>query len=364
MTIGDLIKELEKWAPPALQESYDNAGLITGDASEKVSGVLISLDCTEDVVEEALRRGCNMIVSHHPIVFRGLKSLTGANYVERTVLKAIRGGVALYAIHTNLDNVDHGVNHRIADQLGLVKREVLRPMPAHLRQLVVYVPRKDADKVRDALFAGGAGHIGNYDECSFNIGGTGTFRPLEGSNPTDGQHMERSYADEVQISVIYPAERERSILQAMVQSHPYEVVAHEIYALQNADQTRGAGMVGNLPEGMDEMAFLSLLKERFGCGCVRHTALLNRQVKRVALCGGSGSFLLRDAIAAKADVFVTSDFKYHEFFDSERKIVIADIGHYESEQFTIDLIGSFLREKFSTFAVHFTQEVTNPINYF
>lgn len=354
---------LEKWAPLPLQEKYDNAGLLVGSNESTVTGVMVSLDCTEAVVDEAIAAGCNMVVSHHPLIFGGLKRLTGANHIERTVLKAIRKDVALYAIHTNLDNVASGVNKRIADRLGLTNPRILQPKSGRLRKLAVFCPHKAVEAVRSALFAAGAGAIGNYDECSFNLEGSGTFRAREGSNPTIGQLGERHTEPETRIEVIYPQESEARVLKAMVEAHPYEEVAHDIVPLDNVDQTTGAGMVGDVETPLSEQAFLEDLKERMKTHCVRYTALRHKQVSRVAVCGGSGSFLLSAAKAAGADVFITGDFKYHDFFHAEGDIVIADIGHFESEQFTIDHICAYLADEAPDLQVRPTSIDTNPIHY-
>lgn len=363
MRLHEIIQALEKLAPPSLQESYDNSGLLTGDPSMQVSGILVSLDCTESILEEAISHQCNVIVCHHPVIFSGLKSLTGRNYVERTVIKAIRNDIAIYAIHTNLDNVGAGVNARFAQQLGLINTRALDPLPGKLRMLVTYAPGDVAEKVRDELFAAGAGHISDYDECSFSIPGTGTFRPLPGADPSTGEILERHSGTEERIEVIYEDWKEKSILSNLFRTHPYEEVAYNVYRLENTHRVHGAGLVGELPEPLHTVDFLNLLKSRMKADCVRHTHW-DRPVKKVAVCGGSGSFLLPTAIRAEADAFVSADFKYHQFFDADGKILIADIGHFESEQFTINLLGDYLREKFTNFAVRLTELSTNPINYF
>ncbi|MGB1121980.1 MAG: Nif3-like dinuclear metal center hexameric protein [Flavobacteriales bacterium] len=365
LRVCDVIAELEAWAPPALQESYDNSGLLVGDRNAEVAGVLVSLDCTEEVVAEAVAGGANLIVSHHPIVFSGLKRFTGANYVERTVMAAIRHGIQLYAIHTNLDNVADGVNQRLASLAGCTadSLRILRPKASVLMQVVVYVPQEDAEAVQQAVFDAGAGHIGNYDECGWSVQGQGTFRPLPGAQPFAGQIGERERADEVRLEVVVEPWKLSNVLHAMKAAHPYEEVAHSVWPLANTLSMVGSGMVGELPEAVDEITFLDRLKETLGCGAVKHTRLLNRPVRKVAVCGGSGSFLLGDAIRSGADVFVTSDFKYHEFFDADGSIVIADVGHYESEWQTTDLILKRLNEKFPNFALHLAKANPNPIHY-
>ncbi len=364
MRIKELTAALEAWAPRSLQEDYDNSGLQVGDPETELTSALVCLDCTEAVVEEAARLGCGLIISHHPVIFRGLKSLSGGGYVERTVLAAIRNNIALYAIHTNLDNVYSGVNAEIAARLGLQATRVLVPRSGQLRKLVVYVPKDHADSVRDALFSAGAGHIGNYDECSFTVGGMGTFRPGPGSSPFMGAQGTRELVAEFRLEFIVPVAIERAVLAAMRVAHPYEEVAYDLIPLANEHPGVGAGMVGELPEALAEEAFLARVKAVFGLQVVRHTRLLGRPVRRVAVCGGSGSFLIGRAKAAGADIYLTGDVKYHEFFDADGRLVVADIGHYGSEQFTMHLIQRRLRELFPTFAVRLTETVTDPIHHF
>jgi dinuclear metal center YbgI/SA1388 family protein len=362
--IKEICAILDAWAPPAYAESYDNPGLLVGDPEAEVKGVLVSLDCTEEVIAEAIDKGCNLVISHHPILFKGLKRLTGRTYVERTVMKAVSEGVALYAIHTNLDAVSTGVNHKIADLLSLSEQTILRPKRGALSKLTVFVPRDDASSLREGLFAAGAGVIGNYSGCSFNLDGHGTFHPEEGAKPTIGAIGETQHEEETRVEIMFPTYRTTKVLGAMREHHPYEEVAYYLHQLENENQYVGSGMVANLSEAMRADEFLSYLKERLDLRVVRHTAVSSESIRRVAVSGGSGSFLLSDAIRAGADAFVTADFKYHEFFDAEGKIMIADIGHYESERFTIDLIADYLREKFTTFAIRLTEVNTNPIHYY
>ena len=363
MLLKEIVSALEELAPPRLQESYDNSGLLVGDPMQQITGAIICLDSTEAVIDEAISRGCNLVVAHHPIIFSGLKRLTGKNYIERTVIKAIRNGVAIYAIHTNLDNVKHGVNRKIADKLGLNALRILAPKPDQLLKLEVFVPAASAEAIRLAVFGAGGGHIGNYDECSFATAGSGTFRPLSGANPTLGELGIRHTESEVNLSFVVPKWLKSIVHRAMVMAHPYEEVAHQWVALENIHQEVGSGMIGELAEPMEINRFLGLIKEKMKAAVVRHTAPVQKMVSRVAVCGGSGSFLLSDAIAAGADVFVTADYKYHQFFDADGRIVIADIGHFESEQFTIELLGDWFKQKFPTFASHLTAIETNPVHY-
>lgn len=364
MKLSEITTYLETIAPLALQENYDNCGLITGNPQMEISSALVTLDCTEEVVDEAIAIHANLIVAHHPIVFSGLKKITGKNYVERVIIKAIQNNIAIYAIHTNLDNVQHGVNAEICKRLGLQNCKILSPKNALLRKLVTFIPTKNFEQVAQAVFAAGAGNIGNYSETGFSVEGIGTFKGNENTNPAIGQKGVNEQVNERRFETIFPAYLEHKIIQALLSAHPYEEVAYDIYPLNNTLQQVGSGMVGILPKPMSENEFLKLLKEKMNVACVRYTNLLNKQVTKVALCGGSGSFLLSAAIASGADFYVTADFKYHEFFDAENKIVIADIGHYESEQFTKDLLFAFLNEKFPTFALHLSRINTNPVKYF
>lgn len=360
----DIIEVLEQFAHPSLQETYDNSGLLTGDTNTIVTGILVTLDCTEDIIDEALKKKCNMIVAHHPIIFSGIKKLNGKNYIERTIIKALKNDVLIYAIHTNLDNVYNGVNAKIAEKLGLVKTKILAPVSGKLLKLVTFVPAADAEKVRNALFGAGAGVISEYDSCSFNIQGTGTFRGSENTNPYVGKKGQIHFESETRIEVILPDYLKDNVLSALIKAHPYEEVAYDIYLLANQHQRIGAGLIGDLPNPLNEKEMLEHIKNKLKTKCIRHTVLLNKSIQKVALCGGSGSFLLKNAIAAGADIFITADFKYHQFFDAENRILVADIGHFESEQFTNELLRDVLIKKFPTFAVHLTEINTNPINYY
>lgn len=362
MKLAELTQYLESLAPLAYQESYDNSGLIVGYPDKDIQQILVSLDCTEAVVDEAIAKGCQIIVSHHPIVFSGLKKFNGKTYVERVVEKAIKNNIAIYAIHTNLDSVATGVNARICETLGLTDCRILAPKQNLLKKLVTYVPVAYADKVRTALFTAGAGRIGNYSECSFNTDGTGTFKGDEGTDPFVGQPGTQHHEPEVRVETVYPANLESKILMALFMEHPYEEVAYDLYPITNQYEV-GSGMIGELQTPMDEASFLQMVKYKMNAPVIRHTQLRGKPIKNVAVCGGSGSFLLKQAIAAGADVFVTADFKYHEFFDAEQKLVIADIGHFESEQFTQNLLADIIREKFIGLTVSLTQVNTNPVKY-
>lgn len=363
MKIQDVIQYLETLAPLSYAEDFDNVGLLVGNPDTPLRGVLITLDTLETVVEEAIARDCNLIVSFHPIIFSGLKRLTGGNYVERTVIKAIEHHIAIYAIHTALDNSFWGVNARICDRLALSRREILLPQAHTIEQLVTYVPQKDASALREQLFKAGAGNIGNYSKCSFNIEGTGTYMGNAQSNPTIGKPEEFHCEAETRISVIFPKHLRKNILQALFTHHPYEEVAYELYTLENSHQHIGLGMIGFLEEPMEEHAFLSYVKERMQTACIRHSAFLGKKIQKVAVLGGSGADAIGACLAAGCDAYITSDIKYHEFFKAEGRLLLADIGHYESEQFTKLLLWEQLTKKFPTFAFYLANTNTNPINY-
>ena len=363
MKIKEIISCVESFAPVALQEDYDNSGLIVGNAETELTGVLITIDSIEETIDEAIRKNANLIISHHPIIFSGLKKLNNKNYIERTIIKAIKNDIAIYALHTNLDSILGGVNSKIAEKLNLRNTKILSEKTNHLMKLAYFVPVNYAEITRLAVFEAGAGQIGNYDMCSYNVEGKGTFRPGEGTDPYVGKKGELHFEDEARIEVIFPKPILNKVVQALIKAHPYEEVAYDIYPLENSYKNAGIGIIGELENEINEMDFLKLLKSTFNANGIRYTKFLNKPIKRVAVCGGSGSFLLNKAINQNADIFVSSDFKYHQFFDAENRIVIADIGHYESEQFTKELIYELLIKKFPKFAIHFTEINTNPINY-
>ncbi len=365
MRASEIIAALEGFAPLCYQESYDNSGLQVGNTATEIQAVLLSLDITESVLDEAKRRGCNMVIAHHPIIFSGLKRLTGHNYVERIVEKAIRENILLYAAHTNLDNVRAGVNAMIAEKLGLRQTNVLQARQGNLLKLYTYVPKEAADQVRNALFEAGAGAVGQYQECSFNTEGSGSFRPGKEAHPSIGTAGgNREWVQEVKLEMLVPQHLEAQVLRKLISVHPYEEVAYEFIRLENLNQETGAGLLGELPEAMDGKAFLYHLKQAMQANCIRHTEILSRPIKKVVLCGGSGSFLLKQALASGADAFVTADYKYHQFFDAEGRILIADIGHWESEHFTPELFQRVLAEKLPTFATLLSETKTNPVHYF
>ena len=362
--LKEIISTLEGLAPLSFQESYDNSGLQVGDSEMEVSGILITLDVTEEVLQEAENLGFNLVVSHHPVIFGGLNSLTGRNAAERIIAQAIKKEIAIYSGHTNFDAIVGGVNTAMANRLGLVNQKILDPISGQLKKLVVFVPNEHLEKVRLAIFDAGAGHIGAYDQCSFNLEGMGTFRGLKESDPFLGEPGLFHQEPETRVETIVPAPFIGKVVKAMERAHPYEEVAYDLYPLENKYELGGMGMVGDLEDPIDEEVFMSFIKDRFGVSVIRHSALTGKPVKKVALCGGAGSFLLEKAKASGADVFVTGDFKYHQFFDADGKIVVMDMGHFESEQFTRELFYDLLMKKFPKFAVRLSEIDTNPIKYF
>jgi dinuclear metal center YbgI/SA1388 family protein len=363
MQLKEITQFIESIAPLSFQESYDNSGLIIGHHEAEISGILIALDITEEILDEAIDKKLDLVITHHPIVFSGIKKLNGKNYIERCVAKAIKNDIAIYAAHTNLDGVFGGVNSKICEKLQLQNCRMLVPMQSFLKKLVTFVPLADADKVRKALFEAGAGHIGNYDSCSFNQNGQGSFKGNEQTNPYVGLQNQLHFEEETRIETIYPKHLQHKVIQALLKSHPYEEVAYDIYPLDNEFTLGGTGMIGELSEPLDELSFLRNLKEIFNCQVIKHTQLLGKPISKVAVCGGSGSSFLNKAIAQNADIYISGDFKYHQFFDAEQQIIIADIGHYESEQFTKEVFYELLTKNFPKFAVHLSEISTNPVKY-
>lgn len=364
MIVQDVMNHLEAFSPLAYAEEFDNVGLLVGNRNMPVSGILVTLDTLEAVVDEAIEAKCNLIVSFHPIIFKGLKKLTGSTYVERVVMKAIKHDVAIYSMHTALDNAFHGVNDIICNQLELSNKQILIPQSQTIKKMTTFVPTEEIEQLRNALFQAGAGSIGNYDNCSFNIEGVGTFKGNEDSNPTKGEKGQIQYEKETQISVTYPKHLESQILKALFKTHSYEEVAYEITTLENKNQHIGLGMMGDLKNAMNETDFLNFIKNKMDTAHIRHSGFLNKKIKKVAVLGGSGSFAIEAAKNSGADAFITSDLKYHDFFTAEDTILLADIGHYESEQFTKNILVAYLTKKITNFAIVLSKTITNPVKYF
>lgn len=363
MKIKEVVSALERFAPLPLQDGFDNAGLQIGLTDAETAGALLCLDVTEAILDEAISLGCNLVISHHPLIFKGYKSITGKDYVERCILKAIKNDIVIYSAHTNLDNATGGVNFRIADKIGLKNIRFLAEKDNSLLKLVTFVPLSHAEKVRNALFVAGCGSIGNYDSCSFNLKGIGTFRALEGSNPFVGKQGEIHEEEEVRIETVLPAFKKGSVLKALLLSHPYEEPAYDFYELKNTWSQAGSGIIGELETPETETDFLKRIKKTFEVGCLKHNKLSGRLISKVALCGGAGAFLLPYAIGNNADVFITGEIKYHDYFGHESDLLIAEIGHYESEQFTKEIFFNVIQKMLPDFKVYQTKINTNPIKY-
>ena len=361
--IKEILLVLEEMAPLAYAEDFDNVGLLVGDSNAEATGILVCHDALENVIAEAIAKKCNLIVCFHPILFSGLKKITGENYVERAVIKAIKNDIAIYAVHTALDNHKDGVNKIFCDALGLTNTKILVPKQNFIQKLVTYTIPENAEQLRNALFEAGAGKIGNYDDCSFNSQGTGTYMGNENSNPEIGERFEFVEAKEIKIEVVFEKHLQSKMLKALFSNHVYEEIAYEIYDLQNVHQNIGLGMIGELEKPMSEKDFLHFVKEKMECGSIRHSAFLGKSIQKIAVLGGSGSFAIKNAIQANADVFLTADLKYHQFYEAENQLLLADIGHFESERFTKNYIVDFLKKKIPNFAIIFSEENTNPVKY-
>jgi len=363
MKISEITNFFESIAPIALQEDYDNSGLLLGNKGDTINKALITLDVTEEIIDEAIEKKFQMIISHHPVIFQGLKKINGNNLTEKILIKAIKNDIAIYAAHTNLDNIDKGVNSILCSKIGLQKTRILKPKNDMLRKLITFCPTINADKVRNAIFEAGAGHIGNYDSCSFNTEGKGSFRALENANPFVGKTNDLHFETEIKIEAIYPVFHERNIISALKKAHPYEEVAYDIFPLANDYTSVGSGMIGILKNEVDDLSFLKEIKKTLNIPCIKHSQLSGKKIQKVAVCGGSGGFLIHDAIAAGADIFMTGDIKYHDFQKADDNFIIADIGHFESEQFSKELIYAILNKKFPKFALQISKTNTNPVNY-
>jgi dinuclear metal center YbgI/SA1388 family protein len=363
MKLKDICSYLDSVVPLSFQESYDNSGLQTGNPETDISSAIIALDITEEVIDEAIAAECDLVITHHPLIFRPLKKITGSTYVERVLIKAIKSEVAIYSCHTNLDIIKEGVSRKMASKLNLQNVRVLSPLKHQFLKLVTYIPESYLEKVREAVFMAGAGRIGNYDKCSFGTSGTGTFRAGEGTKPFVGRKGELHLEKEIRFETVLPANIKDQVIMNLIGAHPYEEVAYDIYSIENEYSEAGLGCVGELLKETDEPAFLQSLSDIFKAEGIKFSKLTGKKIKRVALCGGAGISLLGEALRARADVFVTADLRYHDFFNAENRLLLTDIGHYESEKYSIEIIYDLIIKKFPTFAVRFSETNTNPINY-
>jgi dinuclear metal center YbgI/SA1388 family protein len=363
MKLAELCKYLDNAIPLSFQEDYDNSGLQVGLPEKEISSALLTIDITEDVLDEAIRRECDLIISHHPVIFGGINKISGRSYTERVIYKAIKEDIAIYSAHTNLDAVSFGVSRKMAAKLNLKNVKVLTPLKNRLLKLVTFIPVSHLEKVQEALFEAGAGIIGNYDKCGFTVAGTGSFRAGPGANPFTGESGKLHFENEIRFETVVFSHMKPAVIRALLASHPYEEVAFDLYPIENDNIEAGLGCIGEFSEQVAETDFLKLLSSAFGSSGIRYSCLSGRFVKKVAICGGSGSSLIKDAISSCADAFVTADIKYHSFFDADKKILLADIGHFESEKFTTEILYDLIIKKFPKFAVRFSETNTNPINY-
>ena len=362
MKLNKIIECLEKWAPPILQEEYDNSGLLIGNETNDINSIMVTLDCTEDILDEAINKKCNLIISHHPVIFKSINKLNGSNSTERFIIKSIKNDISVYCLHTNLDNIITGVNKKIAEIIGIKNIKILKAKKNSLSKIEFYTPNKNKNRILKKLFELGAGKIGNYNSCSFQIQGKGTYQPEEHSNPYIGKRGKLEKLDEVKIELMYENNIEYELIENLKKYHPYDEVAYFISKIHNTSKRTGSGIIGNLKIGMNKL--LEDLKKKFNIRLIKHSTITKKEVNKIALCGGSGSFLIDNAIAKNADVFISSDIKYHDFFKSENKITNIDIGHYESEQYTKELIFEYLNKKLINIAVHLSKINSNPIKYY
>jgi dinuclear metal center YbgI/SA1388 family protein len=364
MKIHEIVSTLNNSAPLQLQEDFDNSGLQIGNQNDEISGILLTIDITPEVVEEAAKYNCNLIISHHPLIFGKLRKITGANYIEKSIILAIKNNIAIYCGHTNFDQTYEGVSAKMCDKLGLTNRKILAPKSNILKKIAVFVPLSHAEKVRTVMFEAGGGHIGNYDCCSYNVEGKGSFRANENSNPFVGSKGELHFETEIKIEMVYPEYLEEKIVSNMLDTHPYEEVAYDLIKLDNKNNLTGFGMIGCLKVEISEKELLDKIKTSFGLETLRHSKLLNEPVSKIALCGGSGASFIETAKNTGAQVYISGDIKYHDYFLAENKILIIDIGHYESEQFTKEIFYDIINKKNINFAIRFSEINTNPIkNY-
>jgi dinuclear metal center YbgI/SA1388 family protein len=363
MTIKDITAVLEKFAPLSVQESYDNAGLLIGNPQQQIQSALITLDVTEEVMDEAIKNGHKLIIAHHPVIFKGLKKITGKTLTEKIVIKAIKNDIALYAIHTNIDGMAKGVNAKLGEKLGLKNLKILAPGGSSLKKIVVFCPVDHAETVRKSMFDAGAGNIGNYDNCSFNTTGEGSFRAGENTNPYVGEKGKTHFEKEVKIETVVPSFRLQHVISAMLSAHPYEEVAYDVYPLDNVYEGTGAGMIGELENELPVTDYLKKVKKVLGAQAIKYNTPVERPVKKVAFCGGSGSFLIHNAFSAGADLFITADIKYHDFFEHLKEMTLVDAGHYETEQFTKELLYEIIKENFANFALQISETTTNPVSF-
>ncbi len=367
MKVNDIHSILAAWAPKEIAWERDNVGLQVGDPEANVRGVLVCLDCTEQVILEARKQKADLIVSHHPLLFRAPKSITTADETGRAIRALIENKTNLYSAHTNLDFTAGGTSFAIAEALRLKNVEFLRKSYEVDKKIVTFVPRLHTQKVRNAMAEAGAGIIGNYDYCSFGIAGTGSFRGNSAANPAIGTKGKLESAEEIRLEMIGKQWNTEKIVKAMIAAHPYETVAYDIYPLQNASTEFGMGIIGTLKQPMGLSSFLQLVKKQLNARVLRRTTALNNVVQRIAACGGAGGELVDTAIAQHADVFITADVRYHDFHHATGKITLIDAGHFETEHPVVNAVvrklNTEIRKLGQRIPVRAAKTSTNPIYY-
>lgn len=363
MKISEITGAIEKYAPLWLQEEWDNAGLQVGDTDREATGAVLCVDATEAIVDEAIDRGVNLVISHHPLLFRGLKRITGRTATERIVAKALKHDIAIYSAHTNMDSAPGGVSWATGRRAGLTAMRTLVPQQGRLMKLAVFVPSAYSNAVSEALWNAGAGRMGNYDRCAYMTDGRGTYRPLPGADPAIGTVGQSHTEAETRIEVVFPTAISGRVVQAMLKAHPYEEPAFDLIPLANDITSAGLGVIGSLKTPMPASEYIAWVKQALGIGAIPYAGDARRMVHRVALCGGAGAEFIGNAIAAGADLYMCGDLKYHDFTTHADSIVLADIGHYESEQCTKEIFYDIIQKNFPNFATYYAEEDKNPISY-
>ena len=364
MKLKELCSYLDSAVPLAFQEGYDNSGLQVGSPEREITSAMITLDVTEDVIKDALAEKCDVVVSHHPLIFNGIKNLTGKSFTEKIIYEAVKNDIAVYSAHTNLDVFNSGVSRKMAEKIGLEDISVLSPSANLLLKLVTFIPESYLEKVRNAIFEAGAGVTGNYDFCAFTNSGTGSFRGNEMAKPFVGEKGKIHFENEIRFETILFSHKKDMVIKALLENHPYEEVAYDLYSLENRNTGIGSGCAGYFHKPISEHDFLEQVSLVFDAKGIRYSKLTGKAIRKVALCGGSGAFLINPAIYSGADAYLTADIKYHDFFKAENKILLVDAGHFETEKFSTEILKDLIIKKFPKFAVRFSEKNTNPINYY
>ena len=339
MNVGELIKQIEDWAPPGAAWEKDNVGLQVGSRGDKLKNILLCLELDEEVLKQAIKKKCNLIFTHHPLIFNPIKNLDFEKSKQaRLIQHLIKQNISLYSAHTNLDFTRDGVSFELAKSLKLKNVTFLEHEEANQFKVVIFLPAVNVDELSEALFSVGGGVIGNYENCSFRIAGEGTFKGNEDSNPVIGKKGNTEKVEEVRLELIVDSWNLGRIVNAIKKHHPYEEPAYDIYPLKNKNTNFGAGAIGELDKELSEKEFLNFVSKSLKIGKLKYCIGSGKKIKKVAVCGGSGSELLSRAINSGADAFITADIKYHAYHDAEGKILLIDAGHYETEIGSLNIV--------------------------